>query len=101
MSLSPSIEKRLLTLRRKGLTKSAIARRLGIHRNTVSRYTDKADEAENTEEALEVAGIPTNYITVLGNLLRQRSCPACHEPIPILACMSEIRCIHCRHCFRL
>lgn len=101
MSLSPSVEKRLLALRRQGLTKSEIARKLGIHRNTVARYTDRADDVARVEEVIEIAGVSPNYVAVLGSLLRKRLCPLCRSAVPFLACQSEVRCVQCLHAFRL
>lgn len=97
--IPPKIQRDIMKLRAKGLRVGQIAREVGLHRTTVSRYVEDADAIDtNAIEAAAAADFTAADVQVLRRLAREVaecSCEACGHVFVILVSTLKFRCPRC------
>jgi|GEM_PF-3086268 len=98
------LRKRMLELRRSGITIPEIAQRLDVSESTVKAHTSDLAKRLKTElAAVDVVAGGANA-EILAALCRQAivsTCPKCEQQQIVLASTLTLRCLKCRIAYRL
>jgi hypothetical protein len=98
-AISPDLRQQLEALHREGVPNTEIANRLGLGRNTVTRYLQLAKQRGATrlsEDPLALSTSELEYLHRLAKRMAQNSvCGGCKTFIYLLARQQSGRCHHC------